>query len=193
MPRELKYFIACTVDGFIAREDGSLGGFLTEGEHVAYQAESFPETIPTHLRAILGAGSEQPNFDTVVMGRRTYDVGRAMGITSPYRHLKQYLFSKSVEQRPDPEVELIKADPLGLVQKLKTQPGKAIWLCGGGNLAGELLSEIDELILKVNPVAFGRGIPLFGSSKTAPLHLRLVSQQVFTNGVMVNCYRPVLR
>jgi hypothetical protein len=48
--RELKYYVACTVDRFIAREDGSFDFFLMEGEQVVDLLESFPETIPAHFR-----------------------------------------------------------------------------------------------------------------------------------------------
>ena len=52
--RRLVYYVACTIDGFIAREDGSFDWFLTEGEHFADLLELFPETFPAHLRDRLG-------------------------------------------------------------------------------------------------------------------------------------------
>jgi hypothetical protein len=48
--RELKYYVACTIDKFIAREDGSFDFFLMEGEQVADLLATFPETIPAHFR-----------------------------------------------------------------------------------------------------------------------------------------------
>jgi dihydrofolate reductase len=62
---------------------------------------------------------------------------------------------------PDPAVTLHTADPVDLVRRLKAEEGRDIWLCGGGALAGALIGEIDELILKVNPIVIGSGIPLF--------------------------------
>jgi len=65
--RKLTYYVACTVDRFIAREDGSFDFFLTEGELLA----SFPETVPGHLRDALGVSGEGRWFDAVLMGRAT--------------------------------------------------------------------------------------------------------------------------
>lgn len=73
--RELKYYVACTVDRFIAREDGSFDFFLMEGEQVVDLLESFPETIPAHFRDRLGISGENKCFDVVLMGRRTYEAG----------------------------------------------------------------------------------------------------------------------
>ncbi len=82
--RELKYYVACTVDKFIARKDGSFDCFLMEGEHVADLLKNFPETIPAHFRDKLGITAENQCFDAVLMGRRTYAVGLQEGITNPY-------------------------------------------------------------------------------------------------------------
>jgi dihydrofolate reductase len=73
--RELKYYVACTVDCFIARQDDSYDFFLTEGEQVADLLAAFPETIPALFREKLGTTAENQCFDAVLMGRRTYEVG----------------------------------------------------------------------------------------------------------------------
>ena len=130
--RELRYYVACTVDRFIARADGSFDFFLTEGEHLRDLFDSFPEAVPAHLRAALGVRSENKWFDAVLMGRRTYEVGLKVGVTSPYPHLKQYLLSRTMESSPDPDVELVSGDAVARVRKLKGEDGKGIWLCGGG-------------------------------------------------------------
>ncbi|MEM7316094.1 MAG: dihydrofolate reductase, partial [Planctomycetota bacterium] len=87
MKRNLTYFVACSVDGFIAREDGSIGDFSFDGSHVADILEEFPETIPTHLRQYFDAEYTNKRFDTVLMGRATYETGLDAGFTSPYTHL----------------------------------------------------------------------------------------------------------
>ena len=84
MARQLVYYVACTVDGFIAREDGSFDWALSEGEHFTDLIENFPETFPVHLRKVLGVPQNARRFDTVLMGRKTYEVGVNAGITSPY-------------------------------------------------------------------------------------------------------------
>lgn len=185
--RKLIYYVACTVDGFIAREDGSFDCFLMQGEHLADLFESFPETVPAHLREKLGVNDPNKHFDTVLMGRATYEVGTEMGITNPYPHLRQYLFSRSLENSPDPAVELVPTEALSKVRGLKDEPGKDIWLCGGGKLAAELSTEIDRLILKVNPIVIGKGVPLF-SRANEPRLLNLVESKLYENGFMLNSY-----
>jgi dihydrofolate reductase len=186
--RKLKYYVACTIDRFIARKDDSFDFFLTEGEHVADLLQDFPETIPVHFRDKLGITAENQNFDAVLMGRRTYEIGLKEGITNPYPQMKQYLFSRTLRKSPDQSVELVSTDPIPLVRELKQQPGKDIWLCGGGNLATEIFSEIDEIILKVHPILLGSGIPFF-SSVIQPTSLELIDSKIYNNGFMLLHYR----
>ena len=186
--RLLTYYVACTVDRFIAREDGSFDFFLSEGEHFADLIDSFPETIPGHLREQLGARDESRWFDTVLMGRRTYEVGLDIGVTSPYPRLRQYVVSRSMRESPDDAVTLVPGDPLALVRALKQEEGMRIWLCGGADLATALYPEIDELILKVNPVLLGSGIPLFAGA-VAQRALELAESKIYDNGFMLLRYR----
>ena len=163
--RRLVYYIATTVDGYIAQEDGSLDCFPWDEEYGADLLASFPETFPCHLRAGVHRRDENRWFDTVLMGRKTYSVALGEGITNPYPTLDQYVFSRTMKTSPDPAVKLVSEDALEVVTKLKRESGRAIWLCGGSNLATTLLAAdlIDELVVKLNPVVFGIGIPLFGS------------------------------
>lgn len=186
--RRLVYYVACTVDGFIAREDGSFDCFLTEGEHFAHLLESFPETIPAHLRNMLGVRAENRRFDAVLMGRKTYEVGLDVGVTNPYPHLRQYLFSSAMKKSPDEDVQLVSGDAVAIVKELKRQDGKDIWLCGGGELAIRLFPEIDELILKVNPVLIGSGIPLFRGI-VGPTALEVSASTGYSNGFRLTHYR----
>jgi dihydrofolate reductase len=152
--------------------------------------EAFPDTVPGHLRDALGVRAGNKRFDAVLMGRRTYEVGLKVGVTSPYPHLKQYLFSRTMKASPDGQVELISGDAVAGVRELKQQPGRDIWLCGGGELAATLSAEIDELILKVNPVLLGRGIPLF-SGVVKQTDLGLIDSKVYNNGFVLLRYRVV--
>lgn len=99
--RTVTYYIACTVDGFIARPDRSFDGFLMDGEHLTDLVRRFPETMPGHLHEALGVSGEATRYDAVLMGRRTYDVGLSAGITSPYPHLTQYVFSRTLPPSTD--------------------------------------------------------------------------------------------
>jgi dihydrofolate reductase len=188
--RKLTYFIACTVDGFIAREDGSFDFFPIAREHLPHIVVEYPETIPGHLRDALGVRGDNRHFDTVVMGRRTYEVGLAMGITSPYPHLRQYVVSKTMTASPNSQVQHVSTDPVDLVRQLKHEDGLGIWLCGGASLAGALYGDVDELILKVNPVVLGSGMPLFRGVR-GPLNLELVDNKTFAGGVAIHRYRVV--
>ena len=77
-------------------------------------------------------------------------------------------------------------DPAATVRSLKQESGKDIWLCGGAKLAASLFSEIDELILKINPVVVGTGIPLFAGKHEA--RADLVDSHTYANGFMVVRY-----
>jgi dihydrofolate reductase len=187
MCRKLVYYVACTVDGFIAREDGSCDWALSEGEHFADLVQRFPETFPAHWQRVLGAPAHPRRFDTVLMGRKTYEVGVNEGITSPYPALRQCVVSRSIPDTLDPAVQVYRGSPVELVRQLKTEPGRDIWLCGGAELAGGVFTEIDEMILKVNPVLIGCGVPLFvGAVGTSPA--RLVESQSYPNGFVVARY-----
>jgi dihydrofolate reductase len=185
--RKLVYYVACSVDGFIARPDGSIDFALSHGEHFADMIARYPEAFPGHLRGVLGVTAANQAFDTVLMGRATYEAGLAIGVTNPYPHLKQYLFSRTIERSPDPNVELVRTDPASRVRALKGKPGMDIWLCGGSKLAGAVLSEIDELILKINPVLIGSGIPLVSGGLTDTA-LTLMDTQRYANGFMLMRY-----
>lgn len=190
MPRRLVYYVACTLDGFIARQDGSLDWFLLEGEHFADLIERYPETFPAHARPLLGASHEMRRFDTVLMGRHTYEVGLREGITNPYGPLRQFVVSHSLTKSPDASVELCRDSPVDLVRRLREESGMDIWLCGGGKLAATLFAEIDELILKINPVLIGSGIPLFdGTAGTLPA--ALIEHKVYANGFVLARYVPL--
>ena len=170
--RKLKYYVASTVDGFIGHDDGSVGGFLEHGEHVADYLESLKDW-----------------FDVVLMGRKTYEFGFQYGVTNPYPWMKQYVISRTMKESPDKNVELVSENIVELVNMLKGESGKDIYLCGGAELATMLFDEklIDDVILKLNPVLFGSGISLL-SRNTNPIDLVLASSKVYGNGVLLLQY-----
>ncbi len=188
--QKLTYFVACSVDGFIAHTDGSHEGFSQDREYLADLFTSFPEIVPSHLRDLMGIHAENKCFDTVLMGRKTYEVGLKDGVTSPYSHMKQYVFSQSMKQSPNENVKLISENAIEFIKALKNESGKGIWLCGGGNLATALFTNylIDQLILKINPFLMGSGIPLF-SGVIQQTILELSDRKIYDNGVLVLDYR----
>ncbi|MFG2666239.1 dihydrofolate reductase family protein [Streptomyces sp. NPDC048387] len=164
--RRLVYFVATTLDGFIAGPDGAdptgPNGFWPISEdYVQHLVAEYPETLPVQARQALSATAPGTHFDTVLEGRRSYEIGLAAGITNAFPHLRHLVFSRTLTESPDPSVELVADDPAVTVSELKQQEGKDIWLLGGAELARSLHTEIDALVLKVAPLTIGDGIPLF--------------------------------
>jgi dihydrofolate reductase len=188
--RKLTCFIAATVDGFIADRDGNVDFFPLAEETLGYLVREYPETIPTHVAPHVGVApdAEFRHFDTVLMGRATYDPGLAVGVTSPYRHLRTYVVTSSITESPDPTVTLVANDPLGAVRALKAEPGdKGIWLAGGAQLAGALLPEIDDVVVKTYPIMIGTGIPMM-SGEFALTAFTRTGGVVLDSGVSVTTY-----
>jgi dihydrofolate reductase len=187
--RTLTYYVATTLDGFIAASDGSVDFFTFEGDFAETILAEYPETMPVQARSLLGlADTPNRHFDTVVMGRGTYQPALEVGITSPYPHLRQVVFSRTLAAT-DPEVEIVAGDPAAFVRDLKSQDGQGIWLCGGGKLAAQLVAEIDELVVKCNPIVLGSGIPLF-DGEPAATRFTLNATRSFDTGVVMSTYTP---
>ncbi|MFF8293224.1 dihydrofolate reductase family protein [Streptomyces sp. NPDC016309] len=181
--RKLTYYIAATLDGYIAGPDDQYDFFPFEREEAAAILADFPETLPAPAREPLGiADRAAERFDTVIMGRATYTPGLKLGWTSPYAHLKQYVVSRTLTS-PDPAVTVVD-DPVALVRELKQQDGMDIWLCGGGKLAAVLRDEIDELIIKRHPIVLGSGIPLFDGPFT-PTRFVPAGTRAFDSGLTI--------
>ena len=160
--RKLVYYVGVSIDGYIAGPGSEVDFYPLADDMAAWINERYPETIPTHLRERFGlADASNQRFDTLIMGLGTYQPALDIGVTSPYAHLRQYVASTSLAEIADPDVTLVR-DPIGAVRELKAEgDGKDIWLCGGGRLAGTLLPEINEMIIKSYPVVAGAGIPAF--------------------------------
>jgi dihydrofolate reductase len=178
----LIYHVAVSLDNFIADQgmiDGNINKslFLFDGDHV-----------PDFLTDI-------QQYDSVLMGGKTYEFGFQFGAEPGepgYKGLKHYIFSNSMHFESNDEVELVKGDALEFIENLKQQGSGKIWLCGGGELAGSLLKNklIDQLVLKVNPIIVGDGIPLFGNVKS-DLKLELVDMKQYSNGVIKPTYNII--
>ncbi|MFE4501838.1 dihydrofolate reductase family protein [Rhodococcus sp. NPDC056743] len=183
--RKLVYYVGTTLDGYIAGPGGEFDFYPLSDQMTASLSERYPETVPTHLRPHIGMNNP-PNkvFDTVLMGRGSYEPARSAGVSSPYAHLRQFVVSTTLPDIDDPAVNLVRGDPLTKTKELKAEEGQDIWLCGGGILAGELLPEIDELIIKKYPVAAGAGIPMIAGAFEPTLFAPTASE-AFDNGASV--------
>lgn len=185
--RKLIYYVAVSVDGFIAAPDGRTDFFLAEGDHMPWLLEHYPETIPGHVRGAFGLEDTPPRvFDTVLMGRSTQQVAVGAGLASGYPHLRQYVFTSHPDDLPAEEgLTALDTDPAAMVRGLKEEDSPLdIWLCGGGALAAALIDQIDEFRLKVNPVIAGVGIPLLGPGPGVPLGLSQRLRRDFESGVI---------
>lgn len=192
--RKLVHYVATTLDGFIAGPDGAdptgpNGFWPIPADYLQHLIARYPETLPGPARQALSVTAEGTHFDTVLEGRRSYDIGLAAGLTDAYPHLRHLVFSRTMTESPDPAVELVSDDPVATVRALKQQPGKDIWLLGGAELAGSLYAEIDSLILKLGPLTIGDGIPLF-SRKAAfdPRTWSLADHTVLDSGAVFLTY-----
>lgn len=151
--RKVILFIATSLDGFIARTDGSVDWLFRDGDYG--MAEFFR------------------SIDTVLIGRKTHDVMSGFGQTS-YRGRKNYVFSRSQPSSPSPEVEYTSAGAKDLIDTLRLTRGKDIWLVGGSELIDTFLVEqlVDRITVSIHPVILGEGIPLFRGGREVQLELR---------------------
>jgi dihydrofolate reductase len=175
MNRKLCLFIAMSLDGFIAKPDGDIG-FLNqvelEGEDYGYS--EFIDTV-----------------DTVILGRKTYDKIRSMGVESPYGDRQVFVITRSA--RPDSGKIIFFSGKLAdLVLSLKNQSGKNIYCDGGAETINHLLQEslIDEIIVSVIPILLGEGIRLFGQDFPEQ-KLQLVHSKSFEKGLVQLHYTRV--
>ncbi|MFD7070478.1 dihydrofolate reductase family protein [Streptomyces sp. NPDC059913] len=192
--RKLVYFIASTLDGYIAGPDGADptgpdGFWPIPEEYVRHLVEKYPETLPGPARAALSVTDPGSRFDTVLEGRRSYELGLRVGVTDAYPHLRHLVFSRTIGESPDPAVEIVADDPVEVVRELKRQDGKDIWLLGGAELAASLYSEIDGMIVKLSPMTIGSGIPLFsGGAPFDPRAWDLTDHTVLKSGAVFLTY-----
>lgn len=174
--RKLTYDVAVSLDGFICRPDGNIGDFVPDGPHV------------DDYRARLEA------YDTVVMGRRTYEFGYAFGLVPgkrAYPHMDHYVISSTLRFEHEHELKIVRDDAAAVVRALKEGEGSDIYLCGGSRLAGALLDArlIDRLVVKLNPFVMGEGRPLFSSAASARLAGTFTKR--YENGVVLAGYDVV--
>lgn len=177
--RKVVYSLTNSLDNFIARADGGADWILMDDELM----EEFPRFFEM--------------FDTVLMGRKSYDVAYAQSHThdtsqgeSGFMGMKTYVFSRTMKPNPGGEVELVSEDAGEFIRNLKNGSGKDIWLMGGGELAASLLKEnlIDEINLAIQPVLLGSGVPLF-PEVDRQIDLRLVECKTYKNGTVSLTYQ----
>ncbi len=163
--RKIVLYIASSLDGYIARKDGDVSWLPTDGDY--------------------GFTPFTARIDALVMGRKTYEIAQILGY--PTEH-KGYVFSKTLTGSDD-KITYVNESVGEFVRTLQQQPGKDIWLMGGGELVREFLNEdlIDEVIVAIVPVLLGDGIPLVAPGAVTR-KLQLTNVQKFENGSVILLY-----
>lgn len=135
-------------------------------------------------------------FDTAIMGRRTFEVSLKQGGDGSMQGLDVVVFSRTLRQEDFPAVTVINTDPVETVRLLKAKPGKDIWLYGGGELFRTLLDAglVDTVEPAIIPVMLGGGIPLLPSTVNRT-QLTLIRHHLYQqSGIMLLEYsvnRPI--
>ncbi len=178
MRRKIIVFIAISADGYIARPDGDVSWLDRPRPKGNYGYGTFFKTI-----------------DTILWGRKTYTKGIEMGMKGGESGVKakNYLFSRQPQNSLLQGFEQVKEPIKPFAQRLRAQPGKDIWMMGGGGIIASFLDEgeIDEFSIHAIPILIGEGIPLI-QPRHRSIPLKLLSTKKFPDGVVHLSYR-VLR
>lgn len=172
--KKIVYYVATSLDGYIAGENGDITQFVQQGEGVKkYQSDLL-------------------NFGTVLMGRKTYEFGYQYGLVPgqpAYPNMEHHIFSNTL--KIDKLSEMVKIEQGGMdrIDEIQRNAKTDIYLCGGGEFAGYLLDhgKIDQLKLKLNPIVLGKGTKLFGNSSSNS-NWELVDKASFPEGLQILTY-----
>lgn len=164
--RRLRYQVATSLDGYIAGPDGQFDWIVMEPDF--------------DFKALYA------QFSTVVMGRKTFQLGLQQGATGEMPGLDVVVFSSTLRPADYPTVSVVSSDPTKYVRSLKEKPGKDVWLFGGGELFRTLLDAglVDTVESAVMPVLLGAGIPMLPPPFT-PTRLRLTGHRLYPKSGMM--------
>jgi dihydrofolate reductase len=170
--RKVTFGGANSLDNFLARPDHAVD-WLMWGDEAAAVTADYWKTI-----------------DTVLMGRKTYEVALRSGQDGGYPGVTTYVFSRTLPAGPRGRVTIVSADVVDFVRDLKGQGGKDICLMGGGELARPLFEAglIDEVGFNIHPVLLGSGIPAF-HPMSRQIDLELRECRALKNGCVLVSYR----
>jgi len=168
--REVLYRVATSLDGYIAGPHGELDWIVPD------PSVDFAKVYES--------------VDTVLLGRRTYELTRQPDAPPWPQGWQVYVFSRTLPPQDHPGVTVVSADAGARVAALRAAPGREIWLFGGGSLFRSLLEakQVDLVEVLVMPVLLGGGIPLLETG--APLtRLALEHVQQYASGLVGSRYR----
>ncbi|WP_412070370.1 dihydrofolate reductase family protein [Rubrivirga sp. IMCC43871] len=164
-------YIAASVDGFIARPDGGLDWLPTPTGDEDYGYHAFVASV-----------------DTLVLGRKTYEMVRGFG-EWPYDAFRVVVLSSGTPDTSGVDVEVLALAPGALLDHLGATGARGVWVDGGQTLQRFIRAGcLDELIVTRVPVLLGDGVPLFGPL-SADVPLQHVETQAFDDGMVQSRYR----
>src|SRR5262245_31792949 len=139
--RRVRYGVAMSLDGFIAGPNGEADWIMIDPE-IDFEAM-------------------YRQFDTMLLGRRTFEGMKRVGGAGSMPGMQVFVCSRTLRQEDHPGVTIV-ANAEELMAELRSQPGKDVWLFGGGSLFGSLaeLGLVDTVEVAVIPVLLGEGVPL---------------------------------
>jgi dihydrofolate reductase len=162
--RRVRYQVACSLDGYIAGPDDDFGWITPE-----------PSFDFDALHA---------QFDTLLMGRRTYEIVRAAG--ENFRGKQVLVASRTLAPAHHPGIEVVGDELEKRIRQLRGQAGRDIWLYGGGELFSQLLdwSLVDTVEPAIIPILLGGGIP-FLRSPAVRRRLTLMRHRAYPSGMVL--------
>jgi dihydrofolate reductase len=165
----IRYSVAMSLDGYIAGPNGEADWIVID-----------PEFNFTELWA---------QFDTLLMGRRTYEAAIARLGEASMQGKKAFVVSRTLRQADYPKITILPALSREIIQTIRSQSEKDIWLMGGGELFHVLLDmgEVDTVEVSIVPVLLGGGIPLLPPSPHRT-SLKLASHRVYRSGLVFLTY-----
>ncbi|MDB5033911.1 MAG: dihydrofolate reductase [Chlorobi bacterium] len=170
--RHLKLFIACSLDGFIARPNGDVDWLFTDADY--------------------GYTEFMSGIDTTIMGNATYRTALKFE-DIPFRDKRNIIFTRQPDRESTRFAEYVSGDIIDYTRRLKEEPGAGIWLVGGADIIRQLYRArlIDDYIIAFHPIILGEGIPLF-SGPGIQENLRLEELRRYDSGLvqMVHSRRP---
>lgn len=175
MMRKIILYIASSLDGYIAENDGSV---------------TWLEEIPNPEQSDYGYARFYDSIETVIMGNKTYQQVLGFGIGNPYKGKKIYVLTKNKNLFNDEYAEFISKNIPEFLAELKSGKGKDIWCVGGGEINSLLLDHklIDEIKIFIMPVLLGSGIPLI-SRLDSKINLELINRETYQSGVVELVYQ----
>jgi dihydrofolate reductase len=123
------------------------------------------------------------SVDTILMGRKTYEVALSNGGMDQWKGVTTYVFSNTIKTAPSVDVKLIRS--MDEVDGILRKPGKDAWLYGGADLTTQFVNAglVTELWLSIHPILLGSGKPLF-QNIDGRKHLKLTESKTYETGLV---------